>query len=197
MKTTNKLNKMKKNVILIAMAFLMMPLTTMAQDIFEKYSDNANVTYVNIKPKMFQMLAKIDIDTDDPEAKEYLDMVNSITSLKTIITEEGAISKDLSTWVNSKASSLEELMEVKDDGTVIKFFVKEGKDEDHVKELLIFVNGISDRLEDANIEINGKKRKFESVLVSLTGDINLNQVSKLTKKMDIPGGEHLEDKKKK
>ncbi|MGB1309454.1 MAG: DUF4252 domain-containing protein [Oceanihabitans sp.] len=197
MKTTinNKLNKMKKNVILVALALLMMPLTSMAQDVFEKYSNDADVTYVNIKPKMFQMLAKIDIDTDDPEAKEYLAMVNSITSLKTIITEKGSISKDLSSWVNSKASSLEELMEVKDDGTVVKFYVKEGKDENHVKELLIFVNGLSAKMEGSNINVNGKNRKFETVIVSLTGDIDLNQVSKLTKKMDIPGGEHLDDKK--
>ncbi len=191
----NKRNKMKKNVILVAMALLMMPLTSMAQDIFSKYSDNADVTYVNIKPKMFQMLAKMDIDSDDPEANEYLAMVNSITSLKTIITEKGAISADLASWVNSKASSLEELMEVKDDGTVIKFFVKEGKDEDHVKELLIFVNGISKHMEGSDISVNGEQRKFETVIVSLTGDIDLKQVSKLTKKMNIPGGEHLDDKK--
>lgn len=191
----NKINKMKKNVILVLMALLMMPLTSMAQDIFAKYSDNADVTYVNIKPKMFQMLAKMDIDSDDPEAKEYLEMVNSITSLKTIITDKGAISADLISWVNSKASSLEELMEVKDDGTVIKFFIKEGKDEDHVKELLIFVNGISKHMEGSNVSVNGEQRKFETVIVSLTGDIDLKQVSKLTKKMNIPGGEHLEDKK--
>ncbi len=191
----NKINKMKKNVILVAMALLMMPLTSMAQDVFAKYSDNADVTYVNIKPKMFQMLAKIDIDTDDPEANEYLEMVNSITSLKTIITEKGSISADLSSWVNSKASSLEELMEVKDDGTVIKFYIKQGKDEDHVQELLIFVNGISKHMEGSNVSVNGAQRKFETVIVSLTGDIDLKQVSKLTKKMNIPGGEHLEDKK--
>mgnify|MGYP001053537322 CR=1 FL=1 len=190
----NKISKMKKNVILIAMALLMMPFATKAQDIFTKYSDNADVTYVNIKPKMFQMLAKIDIDTDDPEAKEYLEMVNSITSLKTIITEKGDISADITSWVSSKTSSLEELMEVKDDGTVIKFYVKEGKDEDHVQELLIFVNGISKHMEDANVSVNGEQRKFETVIVSLTGDIDLKQISKLTKQMNIPGGEHLEDK---
>jgi hypothetical protein len=33
------------------------------------------------------------------------------------------------------------------------------------------------------------------VVVSLTGDINLNEISKLTDKMNIPGGEHLDKKK--
>jgi TusA-related sulfurtransferase len=191
-----KTNTMKKNVILVLMALLMMPLTSMAQDIFSKYSDNADVTYVNIKPKMFQMLAKMDIDTDDSETKEYMEMVNSITSLKTIMTEKGNISSDITAWVNSKSRGLEELMEVKDDGTVIKFFIKEGKDEDHVEELLIFVNGLSNQMEGSDLEINGKDRKFETIVVSLTGDIDLNQISKLTKQMNIPGGEHLDEDKK-
>ena len=190
----NKTRTMKKNVILVLMALLMMPLTSMAQDIFAKYSDNPDVTYVNIKPKMFQMLAKMDIDTDDPEAQEYLEMVNSITSLKTIITEKGAISSDITSWVSSRSRGLEELMEVKDEGTVVKFYIKEGKDEDHVEELLIFVNGLSNQMDDSDIQINGKDRKFETVVVSLTGDIDLNQVSRLTQKMNIPGGQHLEDK---
>ena len=192
-----KTNTMKKNVILVLMALLMMPLTSMAQDIFSKYSDNADVTYVNIKPKMFQMLAKMDIDTEDSETKEYMEMVNSITSLKTIMTEKGNISSDIASWVNSKSRGLEELMEVKDDGTVIKFFIKEGKDEDHVEELLIFVNGLSNQMEGSDLEINGKDRKFETIVVSLTGDIDLNQISKLTKQMNIPGGEHLDEDNKK
>jgi len=192
-----KTNTMKKNVILVLMALLMMPLTSMAQDIFSKYSDNADVTYVNIKPKMFQMLAKMDIDTEDSETKEYMEMVNSITSLKTIMTEKGNISSDIASWVNSKSRGLEELMEVKDDGTVIKFFIKEGKDEDHVEELLIFVNGLSSQMEGSDLEINGKDRKFETIVVSLTGDIDLNQISKLTKQMNIPGGEHLDEDNKK
>jgi len=192
----NKTNKMKKNVILVLMALLMMPLTSMAQDIFAKYSDNADVTYVNIKPKMFQMLAKMDIDTDDAETQQYMEMVNSITSLKTIITEKGTISSDITAWVNSKSRDLEELMEVKDDGTVIKFFIKEGKDEDHVEELLIFVNGLSNKMDDSDVKINGKERNFETIVVSLTGDIDLNQISKLTNQMNIPGGEHLKDGKK-
>ncbi|ULC58853.1 DUF4252 domain-containing protein [Flaviramulus sp. BrNp1-15] len=186
---------MKKSVIVIVMAILLLPLTGMAQsDVFEKYSDNADVTYVNIKPKMFQMIAKIGIDTDDAEAKAYMDMVKSITSFKTIVTDNKAISDDISKWVKRRSSSLEELMEVKDDGTNVNFYVKEGKDADHVKELLIFVNGIDKVMED-KIEINGKQRKIETVVVSLTGDIDLNEISKLTSKMNIPGGQHLEKNK--
>ncbi len=185
---------MRNNIIVFVMGLMLIPLTGIAQkNIFEKYSDNPDVTYVSIKPKMFQMIAKMGINVDDAEAKAYIDMVKSITSFKTIVTDNKAISADVSKWVKSRSSALEELMEVKDDGTEVQFYVKEGKDADHVKELLIFVNGI-DKVMDDKIEINGKQRKIETVVVSLTGDINLNEISKLTDKMNIPGGRHLENK---
>ncbi|GAA4951667.1 DUF4252 domain-containing protein [Algibacter agarivorans] len=182
---------MKNKLIVFVMAIMLLPFTGMAQkDIFEKYNDNADVTYVSIKPKMFQMIAKMGINVEDAEARAYMDMVKSITSFKTIVTDNESISTDISKWVKSRSGGLEELMEVKDEGTEVKFYVKEGKDADHVKELLIFVNGIDKVMED-KIEINGKERKIETVIVSLTGDINLNEISKLTDKMNIPGGKHL------
>ncbi|WP_157208713.1 DUF4252 domain-containing protein [Mariniflexile maritimum] len=186
---------MKKKLRLIALAILLLPITGMAQDIFEKYNDNSEVTYVSIKPKMFQMIANMGINVDDPEAKAYMDMVKSITSFKTLVTDNKNISADITKWVKSRSSALEELMEVKDEGSEVKFYVKEGKDSNHVKELLIFVNGINKVMKES-VEINGEQRRIETVVVSLTGDINLNEISKLTEKMNIPGGKNLEKKKK-
>ncbi|WP_233783217.1 DUF4252 domain-containing protein [Flavivirga eckloniae] len=197
MKTIINFNKgkMNKKVIVFILALMLVPLTGIAQNIFDKYNDNSDVTYVSIKPKMFQMIAKAGIDTSDPEARAFMDMVKSITSFKTIVTDKKEISLDIQKWVKSRSSSLEELMEVKDDGTEVKFYVKEGKDADHVKELLIFVNGIDKAMKGQGIDINGENRKIETVVVSLTGDIDLNEISKLTDKMNIPGGKHLEKKK--
>lgn len=197
MKTLNtiKTSKMKKRLIVFVMAVLLLPVVGMAQSsVFDKYSDSPDVTYVNIKPKMFQMIAKVGVDESDPEAKAFMDMVKSITSFKTIVTDSKAISADITKWVRSRSGSLEELMEVRDDGTEVKFYVKEGRDADHVKELLIFVTGIDKKMEE-KVEINGKERKIETVVVSMTGDIDLNEISKLTNKMNIPGGQHLDKKK--
>jgi TusA-related sulfurtransferase len=196
MKTLNKFknNTMKKKLIVFVMAIMLLPALSMAQDVFEKYSDNSDVTYVSIKPKMFQMIAKMGINVDEPEAKAYMDMVKSITSFKTIVTDNSAISADISKWVKSRSSSLEELMQVKDEGSEVKFYVKEGKDSDHVKELLIYVNGIDKAMKGNGVNVNGEVRKIQTVVVSLTGDIDLNEISKLTEKMNIPGGSHLEKK---
>ncbi|MGB3145817.1 MAG: DUF4252 domain-containing protein [Maribacter sp.] len=176
---------MKKIIVIIALALA--PFVSKAQDIFEKYADNDKVTYVAMQPKMFQMLGKMSVSSDDPEAKEFFELVDSITSFKVITTDDASISNDVDGWVNNrlKSSAFEELMRVRDGTSNVKFYVKEGKDSDHVKELLMFVTG----LQDKNIDINGKK--LETVLLSLTGDINLRSVSKLTDKMDLPGGDQL------
>jgi len=186
---------MKKALTLFALTLLLTS-TAMAQDIFSKYSDDSKVTYISIKPKMFQLLAKMDIDTDDKEAQQYIEMVNSITSFKTLMTSDKTIASDFTKYVSGASKKLEELMKVKDDGVVMTFYVKEGKDEDHVSELLMFVDGLTGITSEADVNINGKKRTLESVVISLTGDIDLNQVSKLTSKMNLPGGDALDKKKK-
>ncbi|MEJ6791466.1 MAG: DUF4252 domain-containing protein, partial [Lacinutrix sp.] len=161
---------MKKSLIVFAFAILLMPFTAMAQtDIFEKYSSNNEVSYGSIKPKMFRMLAKINIDTDDEDTKDFMDMVKSITSFKTLATDNKTISNDMGNWVKSRSGSLEELMEMKHNGLVVKFYVKEGENEDHVTELLMFINGLNAVLEDSDITINGKMRGMESVIVSFVG----------------------------
>ncbi|WP_290696541.1 DUF4252 domain-containing protein [Lacinutrix sp.] len=189
---------MKKSLIVFAFAILLMPLTAMAQsDIFEKYSDKDNVTYASIKPKMFQMLAKFNLQTDDKDSQDFMSMVKSITSFKTLATDDKVIAADISKWVNKRSGSLEELMEIKDDGVVVKFYVEEGKNEDHVKELLMFVNGLDAITKNLDVSVNGKNRGMESVLVSFVGDIDLNQLSKLINAFDLPGAKELEKKSKK
>ncbi|WP_046758762.1 DUF4252 domain-containing protein [Kordia jejudonensis] len=179
---------MRKIVILV---FLMaLPLVTFGQNIFEKYADNEDVAYVSIKPRMFKMLATMGLDADDPEAKEFLKMVNSITSFKTIATSNLSIANDLQKWVGKRSNDLEELMEVREGNMKMMFYVKSGSSETQVKELLMFITGMDEKVKVRSTEIN-------TVVVSLTGDIDLNQISRLTSQMDIPGGEHLKNAKKK
>ena len=78
MNISNKLKTrtMKNRLIVLVMAVILMPIIGMAQqDIFEKYNDSDDVTYVSIKPKMFQMIAKMGINVDDAEAQSYMEMV--------------------------------------------------------------------------------------------------------------------------
>ncbi|GLB50032.1 DUF4252 domain-containing protein [Neptunitalea lumnitzerae] len=167
---------MKKIVLLIALVAL--PFLSKAQSDFDKFEDMDDVTTVVVNQRMFEMF--VHIDSDDPEAKSLMDMVKSLKGLRLFTTESEAVSKDMTATVNKyiKSGGLEELMRVKDKDANVKIYIREGKDKDHVKELLMFIQGISD--------VNIEGRKVESVLLSIVGDIDLNQIGELTKSMNLP-----------
>jgi len=171
---------MKRIVIIVALA--LMPLVGFSQSIFDQFEEMDNVASVIINKGMIDLFVTVaDTDKSDPEAREFAEMARNIKGLKVFMTEDEAISNKMKQTVNTylKKSSLEELMRVKDDETTVKFYIKKGKDENHVKELLMFVSGIK--------EAKIKDRDLESVLVTLTGDIDLRDVAMLTEKMDLPG----------
>ena len=171
---------MKKLVLIAVMAVL--PLTGFSQSIFDKFEDLDNVSSVIINKNMFNLLVKMDVDVDDPEAREFMDIAQSLSGLKVFVTEDKAVSADMKATVDKylRSASLEELMRVKDKDANVKFYVKKGKDDDHVSELLMFVTGMN------NIDVEVNDRKIETVLLTLTGDIDLTKIGSLTKKMDLP-----------
>ncbi|RKN81580.1 DUF4252 domain-containing protein [Ulvibacterium marinum] len=171
---------MKQVVVVFLMAVT--PLLGFSQSIFDKYEDMDNVGSVVINKGLINLVSSIDIDDGDQEAKDFVDVARGLDGIKVFITEDKGVSTDMHNTIRKyvKSSSLEELMRVKDKDANVKFYIKNGKNDDHVYELLMFVQGIN----DSHIGIDG--RKFESILVSLTGDIDLNKVSALTKKMNLP-----------
>ena len=173
-----KIKKMKKILIILVIAVL--PLSGFSQSIFDKYEDLDNVTTVVVSKKAFELLGKMGVELEDKESQDFIDITTSLTGLKVFTTENKAIGAEMKTSVDKYLGSnrMEELMRVKDKDANIKFYIKEGKDDDHVRELLMFMTGIKD------VEANG--RKVETVLLSLTGDIDLNKISSLTSKMNLP-----------
>ncbi len=171
---------MKKTLIICTLALL--PLTGFSQSLFDKYEDLDNVTSVVVNKSMFNLLSKIEVEVDDPEAKDFMDIAQSVNSLKVFTTEDKGVGSDMKTSVDKylKSASLEELMRIKDKDANVKFYIKSGKDDDHVSELLMFVTG----MKNVDVDIDG--RRFETVLLSLTGDIDLNKINSLTKKMNLP-----------
>ncbi len=178
-----------KNVTLVLIAFFS-TLVVSGQSIFERYANSDDVSLVSISPKMFKMLGQMSINFDDSESQEYLEMVSSINNFKVLISGNDEVSTEMLKWVNQEVSSedLEELMIIKDPEADVFFYVKEGKPEDYVEKLLMYVTEHSGSTKNA-LEING--RNIESVLLLLEGDIDLNKISKLTDQMNLPGGNQL------
>lgn len=162
---------MKTKLILLA-SVLLFSTKIIAQTAFDKFENNDQVTTVVVSQKMFQMLSKI--DSKDPEAKEFMDIANKLTSLKIFTTENSGVGQSMKSEVQNylSKSSLTELMRVKDKSSNVKFYVKQGKSEDIVSELLMFV------------EDSGSSK--QTVILTLTGDIDLTKIGVLTKNMNLP-----------
>lgn len=171
----------------IALALILAPIVGYSQGIFDKYEDENDVTSVVVTKNMFKLLAEIDIESNDPEVKEYMEMVNNLDNIKIFITENANLKNDMRSTVDKYISSskgLNELMRVKEEGKLIKFYSREGKNSNIVSELLMFLDG----------KVDGKE---QSIIMSITGNIDLKQISKLTKDLNVPGSEELKNIDKK
>lgn len=170
---------MKKIFLTFATAAFFM--VAHAQTSFDKFEEMDNVTSVIVNKNMFKMLSSMSGMADDQEAKNFMELAKTLENLRVFTTIDKKASADMLSSFNTylKNSKLEELMRVKDGGNNVKFYVKPGKTENLVSELLMFV------------ESKDSTGKQQTVLMSLTGLIDLNKISALTEKMNIPGGEQL------
>ncbi len=175
---------MKKLAILITL--LVAPLLVGAQNAFDAFEDENDVTSVVVTKNMFKLLSKMDLNSNDPEAQEYLDLVNNLDNIKIYTTENLEVAARMDAAVAKYlegSKGLSELMRVKDEGKNIKFYSKEGSDENHVRELLMHLAG----------DLDGEER---TVIMSITGNIDLKKISKLTSDLNMPGSEELKNVEK-
>lgn len=163
---------MKKIIITVILA--LMPTLFFAQGAFDKFDGQDDVTSVIVNKKMFQMMGNV----KNKESQQYLNLIKKLDNLKVFTTQSTRVTSEMKVSAEKyiKSAGLEELMRVNDKGQNIKILVKSGATETHVKELLMFIEG------------GGKN---DTVLMSLTGDFDLNDLSLLTDKMNLPGGDDL------
>ena len=165
---------MKKIIIVIAL--LLVSNTFFAQSVFDKFDDNDKITTVIVNQKMFKMMG--DVNSKDKDAKAFMGLAKKLDNLKVFVTSDDKLSNDMKTTADKyiKTAAMEELMRINEKGKSIKIYVKSGAKDTQVKELLMFIEG------------SGKE---ETVLMSLTGNFDLDELSALTDKMNLPGGDAL------
>lgn len=166
-----------KTIAIFITALLLSGLTY-AQD-FSKYSNMSGVTSVVINKNMFKLMNKLDLDSKDPEVQDYINMVNDLEDIKIFSTADPKISKQLNADAEKylKSKKLEELMRIQEDGQRVLFLYEPGKTDDEIKQLVMHVNS--------------SEGDSESVLIIVNGLIDLNQVSKLANKLNVPGANEL------
>ena len=174
MKTT-----IQKTSILILL--LLVSNTFFGQAIFDKFDGQEEVTSVIVNKKMFQMMGNVKMDAKEKDAQAYLNLVRKLDNLKVFTTTSNRITIEMKAAADKyiKTAGLEELMRVNNGGKNIKILVKSGSKDSQIKELLMFIEG------------SGKEN--DTVLMFLTGNFDLNEISVLTDKMRIPGGDELKN----
>lgn len=142
---------------------------------FKDYQEDQNFTVVYVSPKMFQMVSKT---TEGGSDQELASIVKDLKGLRILTTEVNPdkVYKEANRRLNIK--EYEELVTVKDKDSNIRFVTKESNG--LISELLLLVGG-----------------KDDFVMMSFVGNIDLNKIAKLAKKLDIEGAEHLEKVNKK
>ncbi|MBU8892921.1 MAG: DUF4252 domain-containing protein [Bacteroidales bacterium] len=166
---------MKKIILLLTVAFLTVQgfsQNTAVDDLFDKYSGQEGFTSVYITSYMFSMFT--DIETDDPEFDELMKNLKGIKILATDESYAGNANFFKEIIDKLPMSQYKELMVIKEKDQEIKFLIneKDGK----ISELLLIAGG-----------------KDENALISIQGNIDLKNISKLSKSMQIQGLEHLEE----
>lgn len=176
--TNNKQSVSVMRTIFLSVLFVLMASPLFAQGVFDKFDGQDDVTSVIVNKKMFEMMSKVKVDASDKEMQQYHHLIKKLDNLKVFTTKSARVEAEMKATAERymKTANLEELMRVNDNGRSIKILVKSGAKDTQIRELLMFIDG-------------GKGE--DSVLMSLTGDFDLNEISVLTDKMRFPGGDDL------
>ena len=168
-----------KNMKKIAAIMVLMVTLTAArgQDViskfFSKYQADETFTNVNISSKMFGLFTQM--DAESAEDKEVLDAISKLKGLKILAKENARNSRELyKEALGLIPNNFEELMSVRDKDKDMKFMIDEkaGK----ISEMLMIVGG-----------------NEEFMILSIFGEIDLKQISRIGTKMNIKGLENLQN----
>lgn len=137
---------------------------------FGKYVDDEKFTVVYISPKMFDMVAKIEIEDMEPDVQQ---VIKSLKGLRILHTEQNTLQYYNEALKAINSNEYEVLLTARENGENVRFLVKDNGD--IVEELLMIVGG------DKNF-----------ALLSFLGNIDLKKVGKLAKALDIDNLQYLD-----
>lgn len=175
---------MKSKLILLIPAALLSISSVFAQPdaiekYFSQYTEDPAFTQVNITGTLFSLLGHI--QTDDPEDQEILDAMAKIDGFHLVTREDLPQAKSLyEKALKRPGKEFESLMSVQDGDESMHFMVREV--DGTVQELLMVFAGDD-----------------ELMILTIFGEIDLDTIARISKKVEIDGFEHLdkiEDRKR-
>ena len=175
---------MKKIVLIVCMAMAGIAASAQSNDaitkFFNKYASDESFTQVTVSSKMFSLFTNMEVEK--PEDKEVLEAISKLKGLRILQKDDSLKSRALykEALALVPAKEYEELMSIRDEDSNFKFLIKESGGK--ISELLMIMGG-----------------NKEFMIMSLFGEIDLKQVSRIGSKMNVSGLEqlqHMDEKKK-
>ncbi|WP_124980646.1 DUF4252 domain-containing protein [Nonlabens xiamenensis] len=171
---------MKK--LMLTLVMVMMALPVLAQDAFEKMGSLKNISETVVTKDAFELLAEIDMDIQDEGMKAGKELLDSLKDARFYETSNPDSARKMIDMANAYISSngLVKLMSVKEDDQNFSFHVKRASDK-KVKTLVMVID------ETMNTD------NPEAIVLKISGNIDLNQISKITKMINVPGQKQIEE----
>jgi hypothetical protein len=168
------MKKLSAILLLSVMSTMAFAQNDVITKLFDKYYDDENFTKVSVTSKMFELFTEV--EPGDEDEKEILEAISKLKGLKVLVADSIGNSRQLfdQSVKDVKKAGYEELMQVKDAKEDLEFLISES-------------DGIIDEL----VMIVGGHKQF--VILSLYGEIDLKQMSKLSKSMRVTGMKYLEN----
>lgn len=169
---------MKQKITLLLTLLLLTSGSVMAQSsaidrYYEQYREDDRFTRISVSSKMFDLFTNF--DREDPAEQEVVETISKLRGLKMLVGEDIDNAKTMYLDVMKRPLvEMEELMTVEEKDSKLNFFISET--DGRISELLLVSYG-----------------NRSVMMMSLVGDIDLKQISRLSQKMDIEGFEHLKN----
>ena len=169
---------MKKFAIILAMSLL--PMLAKGQDqsfnqLFDKYSGFNGFQSIHITRYMFELFKNVSSEAEESDFKDLASSLHAIKILTLDPEKAGSrgevFRRELNKLVNE--SNYKELMIMREGAETTAFLIRE--DGDYISEFVMAVTGGED-----------------PTLIFLEGKITLNQISKMSRMMNIEGFENLD-----
>ena len=167
-----KMKKLMMGLVMVGMSVSAMAQGDAISKFFNKYQNDESFTQVTVSSKMFNLFTNMEVK--NPEDQEVLNAISKLKGLRVLAKEEARDARELYKEALSLVpKEYEELMSVRDKDKDMKFFIKETKP-GTISELVMVAGG-----------------NEEFMVMSVFGEIDLKQISKIGSKMDIDGLQHL------
>lgn len=140
-------------------------LPTQAQNtVFDQFSNEKNVSYVNISKALLSMMPEGELNL---EAMDLESVINELDRIQILTCEEDAnlASRIRKACASFKKAPYEELMQVKDEGETVTFYIYP-QPQKKIKELVMLVDD---------------KDNDDFTIIQLTGNISISNLQSLTK----------------